>query len=134
VLGVESEHAALQPERLDQRGDRRNLVALFLHYHVAEHDPVGMTKSRQHVRRLLVGEGVETAAQRLPIDGDRRHARRRNHNRPGVRPKGSLQRAGVDALKDVAQAGVGWRAAQLQTERLVQLLAMKANELTNLQV
>ena len=73
MLGVEREHAALHPERLDQLGSRRNLVALFLNHHVAEHDPVGMAQSRKHVRSLFVGEGVEAATQCLAIDGDGRH-------------------------------------------------------------
>ncbi len=70
MLGVEREHAAFQPKRFDQFGRGRDFVALFLHHQMAEYDPVGMAQSREHVRRLLIGEGVEAAAQRLAIDGD----------------------------------------------------------------
>ena len=101
---------------------------------MAEHDLVRVAQRREHVRRLFVGEGVETAAQRFAIDGDGRHPFGRGRTRRRMRPKRSLQRARIDALKDVAQAGVGRGSAQRQTERRVQALAMNTNEFMHLPV
>jgi hypothetical protein len=38
---------------------------------MTEQDLIGMPQSRHHVARLTVAEGVETAVQRLAVDGDR---------------------------------------------------------------
>jgi len=46
----------------------------------------------------------------------------------------SWQPSGGCRLKDIAQAGVGRGAAQRQTERLIQALAMNANEFLHLTV
>ena len=51
-----------------------------------------------------------------------------------MRPKRRLQRVRIEALKNVAQAGVRRRAAQRQTERLIQALAVNANEFMHLPV
>ena len=70
MLGVEREHTTLQAERLDKLWRGRNLVAFLLDHQVAEHDLISLPQRRHHVRRLTVAEGVETAAQRLAVDGD----------------------------------------------------------------
>ena len=106
MLGVEREHAAFQPKRFDRFGRGRDFVALFLHHQMAKYDPVRMAQSREHVRRLLIGEGVKTAAQRLAVDGDGRHAFGLSHNRRRMRPKRGFQRVRIGAMEDVAQARV----------------------------
>ena len=72
MLGVEREEAALQSERLDQFRRRRDLVAFLLNHQMREYDLVGLAQRRHHMRGLAVAEGVETAAQGLAVDGDRR--------------------------------------------------------------
>ena len=101
MLGVEREQAVLQSQRLDQFRRGRDLVALFRDHHMREHDLIGMTQRRHHMRGLAVVEGVEAAAQRLAVDGDGgqplRGRRRRQAN--GMASKRGLQRLCVDALK-----------------------------------
>src|SRR5208283_1416675 len=137
VFGVEGEHAALHAERLNQVGRRGDLVALLLDHQMAEHDLVGLSQRRHHVRRFAVAESVEAAAQGLAVDGDRRQARRgleRRRNRRRVVSKRGLQSGRVDASDDQPQPGVGGRTRQPQTERLVQPLQMNANEFMHLPV
>src|SRR5208283_2239354 len=136
VFGVEREHATLQAERLDQIRRGRNLVALLFDHQVAEHDLIGLPQRRHHVRRLAVAESVETAAQGLAVNRDRRQAvrTRRRRNRQCVLAKRSLQSGRIDALNDQPQPGVGGRTAKPQAERFVQPLQMNANELMHLPV
>src|SRR5271166_5984648 len=86
VLAVEREHAARQSERLDQFRSRRYLVALLPDHQMTEDDLVGVAQRRKHVRRLLIGEGVEAAAKRFAVDGDGDQAlgRRRRWDRGRV--------------------------------------------------
>ena len=51
-----------------------------------------------------------------------------------MRPKRCLQRARIDALEDIPQAGIGRRITQRQAERLVQTLTMNANEFMHLPI
>ena len=59
----------LQAEGGEELWRGRNLVALRREQQMAEHDLIGLPQRRHHVRRLAVAEGVETAAQRLAVDG-----------------------------------------------------------------
>src|SRR5208282_1954449 len=136
VLGVEREHATLQSERLDQFRGRRYLIALLPDHQMAEDDLVDVAQRRKHVRRLLVGEGVEAAAQRLAVDGDgdQSSVRRRRLHRVRVRPKRRLQRVRIDALENIPQTRVGRCVAQRQAERFVQTLTMNPNEFMHLPI
>lgn len=75
---------------------------------MAEDDLVDLAQRRKHVRRPLIGEGVEAATQRFAIDGDGEHALARAgwRDRGGVRPKRCLERVRIDALEDIPQARV----------------------------
>ena len=72
VLGVEREQAVRHPKHLDQFRRGRYLVALFRDHQMREHDLVGVPQGRHHMGGLAVAERIETAAQRLAVDGDRR--------------------------------------------------------------
>ena len=93
MLGVEREEAALQTERLDQFRRRRDFVAFLVNHQMAEYDLIGLAQRRQHMRGLSVAKGVETAAQGLAVNGNRRGplGRWRRWQRRGMAAKRVLQ-------------------------------------------
>ena len=121
VFGVEREEAILQPQSFHQLGRGGDFVALLGDHHMREHDEVAMAQRRHHVCGLAVVEGVEAAAQSLPIHGDRRQPLDglRRRQACAVTSKGRLQRLWIDAAQDQAQASVRRRIGHLEVEAVL---------------
>jgi len=136
VRGVEREQAVCQAKRLDQFWRGRNLVALLRDHQMPKHDLIGVPQRRHHMRGLAVAERIETAAQRFPVDGDHRQTVGSwwLRDRRSVAPKGGLQGRWFDAAQDQAQPCVGRRITQREAERIIEKLAMNADELVHLTV
>ncbi len=66
--GINRHQAALQIQQLQELGDRRDLVRLFIDFLLTQHQPVGRGPGTHHVDRPLPQALVKRTPQGLPVN------------------------------------------------------------------
>jgi hypothetical protein len=145
VQGIERDQMACEAKLGEQRLGGGDLVRLLGDVAVRQHQRGVCGEDAEQLRGGAVAELIEAAAQGLAIDGQAGPARlgatrlgatRAGAGRlgagrlqqAGMTAKGDLQRAAIEALKDVADRGVRRRAPPLQAEGPVQAAPMHLDE------
>ena len=123
----------LDTEFRQQRLRCRDLVGFLGDIDMSEYEGRFRGERTQYLRRGVVIEVVEAAAQRLAIQRDAGLSGLCAHRlKPGgMLAEDRLDLRRIEPLEDVADRGMSRRAAPLQTERRVQPAAMDINERDN---
>jgi len=103
---------------------------------MGQHDPVLDAEGRQHMGGFAVQKPIETASQRLAVDGDSPKVTGRPRRRQVIRmaAKSSFQCLWINTPKDQTQRTIGRRVTQIQPEGCVQPLEMHPNEAVHLPI
>lgn len=139
VHGIQSDQAPLKRQFIDQSPGGRNFIALFSNLQMPQDQRVIDGKSVQHMRRLLVVEGIKTAPQGFTVNRHNRHLIHVPARPAGVqlRPiltKDTLHRVTIEPLQDEADGAVCRGLLPSEPKRLVQTRAVCFDETMNLAI
>jgi hypothetical protein len=130
VDGIEGDDTAGQVEFAEQPLCGGDFGGLLVTLHRCQHQAGIHSEGMQHLGRLAVGDIVEASPQRLAIKREAA-VRRLAGSFPqagGVTAEHLLDRSRVEALKDVADGGMGRGPLPMQAEGGVQPAAMHPYE------
>jgi hypothetical protein len=130
MKGVERVQPPRQAQRFDEPLGGLDFMSLagILAQDLAQHDPLSDGEGAQHLGGPAVLEVIETAAQRLAIEGDDGGVLGQRQS-VGAKIRGDLIH--IQPLQGVADRTVGGRPPPAAAERLVQPRLMSPDELMN---
>lgn len=103
--GINRHQTALQIEKLEQFGNRRDLVGLFGRLDLAQHHTICRAEGTDHVDRPFTLPSAVQPTQRLAING---HHRALRHVEAGLHPlgKSTLELLGIHQRHHITPQGV----------------------------